>query len=272
MASLNTLARVALCRTPVGDALRRIRGLERAYARRMLASRNKPGLFAGCHPTHGEAMAAIPVGRVSGWDNADCAAIFTDALPDQPSAHAVFFWLSQLLQDGTRLVDYGGGPAVTYRPYSRRATLPPNLSWTTVDLPAIAARGREIAALGGLDGVRFAETLAQAGPCDILLSAGALQYMEHSVPGLLGMMGDRPRHIILNKVPLTEGASYWSVQNQGPAVCPYRIYNSGEFLGYFEREGYAVADRWRVAELTCDIPFHPRRSIAEQCGFLLTRQ
>ena len=184
MASLNTLARVALCRTPVGDALRRIPGLERAYARRMLASRNKPGLFAGCHPTHGEAMAAIPAGRLSGWDNADCAAIFTDALPDQPSAHAVFFWLSQLLQDGTRLVDYGGGPAVTYRQYRRRAALPPNLSWTVVDLPAIVARGREIAALGGLDGVRFTETLAQAGPCDILLSAGALQTLSrYAFPG-----------------------------------------------------------------------------------------
>ncbi|MES2713135.1 MAG: methyltransferase, TIGR04325 family [Pseudomonadota bacterium] len=272
MAGLNAIARVALCRTPVGEALRRVPGLERAYGRHMLASQNKPGLFAGFYATHDEAMAAIPPGRVTGWDNADCAAIFTEALPDQPSAHAVFFWLTQLLEEGTRVVDYGGGPAVTWRQYARRAAMPRGVSWTVVDLPAIIARGREVAGQGGLEGVRFAETLAEAGECDILLSAGALQYMEHSVPGLLEAVPGRPRHIILNKVPLTEGTAYWSLQNQGPAVCPYRIYNAAEFLGYFEREGYTVADRWRVAELTCDIPFHPRSSLSEQCGLLLSRR
>ncbi|MBR0657131.1 methyltransferase, TIGR04325 family [Plastoroseomonas arctica] len=271
MAGLNTLARVALCRSPVGEALRRVPGLERAYARRMLNSERKPGLFAGCYATYGEAMAAIPPGRVAGWDNTGCADIFNGPLPNQPSAHAVFFWLSRLLEAGARLVDYGGGPGVTYRLYAQRATSPVGVTWTVVDLPAIVARGREVAAAGTLEGIAFAETLAEAGPCDILLSAGALQYMEHSIPGLLASLATKPRHIILNKVPLTSGAAYWSLQNQGPAVCPYRIYNAADFLAYFEAEGYTVADRWRVAELTCDIPFHPRRSIDEQCGFLFSR-
>jgi len=270
LAALNTLARVALCRTPVGNALRRVPGLERAYARRMLASARKPGLFAGCYATYAEAMAAIPQGRVAGWDNAGCAAIFDGPLPTQPSAHAVFFWLSRLVGEGTRLVDYGGGPAVTYRLYAQRAAMPTGLRWTVVDVPAIVAEGRRVAAAGGLEGVAFADSLAEAGPCDILLSAGALQYMEHSVPGLLAGMAERPRHIILNKVPLTDGAAYWSLQNQGPAVCPYRIYNTRDFLAYFDAEGYALVDRWQVAELNCDIPFHPDRSIAEQAGFMFS--
>jgi putative methyltransferase (TIGR04325 family) len=269
---LNAIARVALCRTPVGDALRRVPGLEGAYARRMLANKHKAGLFAGCYGTYAEAIAAIPPGRISGWDNEGCAAIFDGPLPDQPSAHAVYFWLSRLLEPGMHVVDYGGGPGVTYRLYSKRTKLPDRLSWTVVDLPAIIARGREVAAQGALAGLSFAETLAEAGPCDILLSAGALQYMEHSIPGLLAEMASKPRHVILNKVPLTSGTAYWSLQNQGPAVCPYRIYNATEFLAYFETEGYTVADRWRVAELNCDIPFHPRRSIHEQCGFLFSRR
>ena len=104
---------------------------------------------------------------------------------------------------------------------------------------------------------------------DILLSAGALQFMSESVPGLIEKLSVKPQHILLNKLPLTDGPAYWTLHNFGRAVTPYRVYNEGEFLQYFEQAGYKVRDRWINNDMSCDIPFHPERTVPEFTGLCL---
>jgi len=79
-----------------------------------------------------------------------------------------------------------------------------------------------------------------------------------------------PKHIIINKVPLIDKTpSFWTIQNFGASISPYRIYNRKEFLGYFERFGYRIVDTWEVPDLSCDIPFHPEHTISRMAGMHL---
>ena len=93
--------------------------------------------------------------------------------------------------------------------------------------------------------------------------------MARSVPGLLELRPKLPRCLLLNKVPLSEGEEFWSLDNFGPAVAPYRIFNERAFLSYFEERGYVLLDRWHVAELKSDIAFHPGNHLKHHAGFCL---
>jgi len=176
------------------------------------------------------------------------------------------------MREGTSLIDLGGSIGLTFYRYLRFATLPENARWIVVELPKIVAEGRRVAVREGACGLEFETAIKAVADCDILLSTGALQFMEPSVPGVLEMRAVKPPHVILNKIPLTRGGAYWTLQNYGPAIAPYRVYNEADFIGYFENAGYALKDRWVVAELDCYVPFHPERCVPEFAGFYFERR
>jgi putative methyltransferase (TIGR04325 family) len=271
--SARSLLRLLLARTSAGAALARIPGLSAAYGRSAFRRTDHGGLQVGVFATYPEAAAAIPAARRAGWDNAEASALWTDRIdPVQPSGYPVFFWLRQFLTTGSRLLDIGGSIGLTYYGYRRLAGLPAGIRWQVVEVPAIAAAGRTVAAREAAAGLDFVDALADAGPADILLAAGSLQYMEDAVPGLLERLPSPPAQVLVNKVALTEGGSFWTLQNFGPAVVPYRVWNRAEFLGYFASSGYRLRDAWEVAELSLDIPFEPRHSVPALSGFCFERE
>lgn len=269
--SARQVLRILLARNQVGDLLRRVPGLPAAYARKAFRRSDHGGLQIGIYPSHAAAAAAIPPAKRKGWDSAEASAIWADRIdPVHPSGYPVFFWLQRLLTPETCLIDIGGSIGLTYYGYRRLAGLPAGIRWQVVEVPAIAAAGRVIAAREGAAGLDFPDGLNTAVPADILLAAGALQYMPDAVPGLLERLPSRPSHLLINKVALTEGEGFWTLQNFGPAAVPYRVWNRAAFLGYFTDAGYRLRDEWEVAELALDIPFHPRRSVPALTGFYLT--
>lgn len=264
------LVRFALAKTTLGRLARRVPGLSGWYSRRALARRDHPGLFVGVYSGYPEALKAIPAQRSAGWDHEAVAGIWVDEIaPMQPSSYAVFLWIDRLLGPGQTLVDFGGSIGLGYFAYQRFRKLPDGSRWVVAEVPAIAEQGRRVAEREHAAALSFVTRLEDAPRADLLLSAGALQYMEESVPGLLERLGSKPRHLIFNKLPLTEAEGYWTLQNFGPAVSPYRVYNEREFLGYFEAHGYRLRDRWQVAELDCQIPFHPEHSLDRFTGLYL---
>jgi putative methyltransferase (TIGR04325 family) len=176
-----------------------------------------------------------------------------------------------LLREGTKLIDYGGSIGLSYYSYTRRRQLPPHARWIVVEVPQLVATGQKVALQQHAEQLEFVSDLGSTPESDILLSAGALQYIEDSVPGFLEKLPALPQHVLLNKVPLTKAQSYWTLQNFYTGISPYRVYNEKEFLSYFENLGYAVRDSWKVPDLSCDVPFHPRRSVPEFSGFYLER-
>ena len=261
-----------LARTPLGAAMRCIPGLPGWHARHRLERRGHPGLFAGVYPSHEAALADIPAGRDAGWDTDDVAAIWVDCIaPMQLSTYASFFWLSQLLESNGTVVDYGGSIGLTYYAWRKLLPLPAGLRWVVVEVEAIVRQGRRVAEREQATGLEFFDDLSAAPRADVLFTAGALQYMPESVPGLFERLGYRPSYVLVNKLPLTSRDDYWSLQNFGPAVAPCRMFNEHAFLDYFSRHGYGVMDRWDVVDLVCEIPFHPEAHLDHFCGLLFRR-
>jgi putative methyltransferase (TIGR04325 family) len=267
-----TAVKQILAHTPLGTALKQVPYVERAYTQWAFSRKHAAGLFAGIYDSYAAALAAIPP-ETDGWDS-DRAATFwlDDIAATQPCAYASFFWLSKLLTPGSVLVDWGGSIGVSYYGFVRRAQLPEGVRWIVVELPKLAEQGQHIAQREAARGLEFATDLAQAPRTELLFSAGAIQYMPDSVPGLFEYLGYRPRHVLLNKVPLTEGREYWSVQNNMGTLAPYRIYAQRDFLNYFVQSGYALRDRWDVPELEREIVLHPDEAFRGFHGLLFERQ
>lgn len=259
---LTTLFKVGLGDTFIGDWIGRIPFVESAYKRSALSRTDHCGLFYGIYESYEQALAEIPPARVAGWNNEASASIWVDEIsPMRAGTYPVLFWLSHLLREGATIVDYGGSIGLTYYGFQRFARLPAGSRWVVVEVPKIVAQGRRVAARESAVGLEFETAIAAAPKADIFLSLGALQYMKDSVPGLLELPAAKPRHVILNKVPLTQKDAFWTLQNFGPSISPYRIYNEAEFIDYFKKSGYVLKDRWRVHELDCYIPFHPSRCV-----------
>jgi putative methyltransferase (TIGR04325 family) len=265
---------ILLGRLPTGRWARAVPGLSRFYARRVMARRDHTGLHSGIYPSYEAALADIPASRLAGWDHEDSAGLWLEQIdPIRPSTYPIFFWLTRLLGENDALVDVGGSIGLTYYGYRRLGgQLPRGSTWTVVEVGKIAEQGRQIAQREQARDLSFVEQLASVRGCDVLLSAGALQFMPNSVPGLLEALPNMPRYILLNKLPITPREECWTLQNYGPAVTPNRLFNEQQFLGYFAAHGYQLRDRWAVQDLDLLIPFHPERLIKQFAGFVFERR
>jgi putative methyltransferase (TIGR04325 family) len=267
------LAEIILARLPTGRWLGKLPFFPEFIRERVMARRDHTGLHFGVYKSYAEAYAQIPPSRLAGWDHSESSELWIDQIdPVRPSTYPVFFWLSKLYGENARLLDLGGSIGLTYYGYRRYSKMPANATWTVIEVPKIAEQGRKIAARERATGLSFGSDLAQVGACDLLLSAGALQFMEQSVPGLLERLTEKPRYVLLNKLPMTSGPGFWTLQNYGPAVTPNQIYNENEFIAYFTSAGYKLRDRWAVQDLDCLIPFYPERFVKEFTGYLFERR
>jgi putative methyltransferase (TIGR04325 family) len=270
--SLNSILRIALARTPVGAALRHVPFVEKRYVRHAMYRMNHAGLFTGVYDSRAAAERDIPADRNHGWDNEQSAQLWLARIDHmQPTAYAPFFWLAKLLREETTIVDYGGSIGLSYYSYTRRHDLPAGARWIVVEVPQLAATGKQVAIREKAAQLEFITDLAATPPCDILLCAGTLQYIDGSVPGFLEKLPASPRHLLLNKLPLAKRQAYWTLQNFGPAISPYRVFNEKEFFGYVEGAGYILRDRWDVPELACDVPFYPRHCVPHFSGMYLEK-
>ncbi|WP_146030250.1 TIGR04325 family methyltransferase [Methylocella silvestris] len=264
--SIYDLAKIGLGGTSIGSVLGRIPFTKALYRKFALTYRHHAGLFCGVYRSYEDAEADIIDGRATGWNNEETASIWLDNIaPMREATYPLLMWLSILLRENMTLVDYGGSIGLTYYGFKRYFTLPTAARWVVAEVDAIAAQGQKIAGEQKAR-VEFVTSPEAAPPADILISAGAIQYIKDAVPGLLDRFCSRPRHVLLNKVPLTSGPTFWTLQNFGSAVSPYQVYNESEFLRYFTEAGYRLRDRWDVHELDCFIPFHPDKRVPHFAG------
>lgn len=239
---------------------------ERSFARRA------PNRFRGVYATFAEAEASIPARERIGYDHAALAGLYRHRMEKaNQSDYGVLFWMRGLLEPGSFVFDFGGHVGVSYHGWRRYLGYPPGTRWLVYDVPAIVKVGAELAAERESPGLSFTSDVADARGCDVFFSAGALQYVEEPLPSILGRIGSRPRHILLNKMPLHDGESFVTVQSTGRAFHAYRIYNRAALVQSVVDLGYRVVDDWVNREQSCTIPFTRGRDIEAYSGYYFVR-
>lgn len=247
------------------------RPLYRHYFRRPYQGGNA---YYGVYPTYADAKAAAPATMSTSYDVDAAATMYRGQLQrlracDYPALH----WLFRLIGDGVRDVfDLGGHMGQAYYGFRQYVDYPPDIRWWVHDVPAVMRAGRLWAdEHDGHGGLRFAEDPAEADGCDLLITTGALQYLEYSLPDLLRGLTRAPAQVIVNLVPMHPQQAYFTLQNLGIAVCSYRVMCLPEFVDEMAALGYSLVDHWELEERHIRVPFEPAASIDAYHGMYFSR-
>lgn len=171
-----------------------------------------------------------------------------------------------------RIVDLGGHLGEKFRVYARLWPSLAEYDWIVCDTPAAIALASHLPESDLPQGLSFTSDLSVAEGAHVLFASGVVQYLDRSLPGILGGLQTPPRHLVVNKIPLSERPDHWTVQNVGATVVPYHISNRDRFLGDLGAQGYRILDDWEVPEFSAPIPFHPGLGTTQNSGLALSRE
>lgn len=224
--------------------------------------------FSGVYASFAQAADAAPKARPIGYDAAKSEDWYlgkfnTVLLEDYP----VLFWLRSAFEDSHSLFEIGGHVGVAYYGFAQVLSYPADLVWTICDVPTVVAAGEALARERGRTNLRFVIDPAQSEGSDIVLAAGALQYVD--APGLaqtIAAFRHRPKHVLINTTPVYDGPAFVTLQNIGTAYCPYRVFNRKELLRSMKSLGYSLVATWQK-ERAFRIPGHAERSFDHYSGF-----
>lgn len=256
-----------------------LRALARPLRRRMFQRAFSGGnAYWGVYDSYAQALASarelstrdLP----ASYDLESAGRMYRDQLKQiRIGDYPLVYWLSQLIPAGShRIFDLGGNIGVSYYGFAPYLQYPEGLQWTVLDMPAVMAVGRKWA--DQHDAARrlaFAQAAEQAGGCDLLLSSGALQYLDYTLPELLQKLDTKPRHVLVNLTPMHASRSFFTLQNLSIAICPYRVMAVDEFISGMQAQGYRVRDHWQSPERDLRVPFEPDCTVDSYHGFCFER-
>ncbi|HEY5850825.1 MAG TPA: TIGR04325 family methyltransferase [Lysobacter sp.] len=229
--------------------------------------------YYGVFDTRAQALAAAP-SLPTTYDQPATGELYRDRhdkirVSDYPVVH----WLSRLLAEGRhRIFDLGGHTGVSYYGFRRYLTYPEQMQWRVHDVPAVMDAGRAWAREYDPERMLdFADKPEVATGHDVLISSGALQYLEYTLPELLGRLDEPPPHVLINMTPMHPKRGFITLQNIGEAVLPYRVEAKPEFIAAMEQLGYQVADQWNSWERNLTVPFEPACTLNYYSGFYFRR-
>ena len=225
---------------------------------------------AGLFQSFPAALNAVPPERKVGFDQPAmvnfCAGLTTRVFT---SDYAIAFWLRSLLAQSSTLFELGGNTGITYYALERLLQYPASLRWLICDLPLILQRGRELAAQRQARHLAFTASYADADGCDLLLTAGTLQYLATDLAAILAPLQRKPRHLLINRVPLSDGDPYVTLQDLGPVICVYRVFARRPFIASLLQLGYRLVDQWECPENACRVRYHPATMVTPYSGLYL---
>ncbi len=182
--------------------------------------------------------------------------------------YPALYWLSRCMEPGMRIFDWGGSVGVTYILFRQVHEFPDSVQWQVCELAQAASAGIEVATRLGLSQLTFTSDAQLADGAQILFTAGAIQFIEPSLSALLGSARHAPRHLIINRLPLTpSGPGFVTLQNTGVSIAPCRVANDAEFIRELADLGYGLVDRWKCLESSMHIPMHSELELKHFHGF-----
>lgn len=224
--------------------------------------------FWGVFSSQAEAKSYIPSGVVQGFDNPTLSENFDENVRDEDKRLVQI--LSGLMPEVKTLFDLGGSIGFSFYQYRSRAPYPPALRWTICEVPFVNELGRRIALKRGETQLFFTDNQQDGENTDVYLTCGALQYFEGSFADILGKLKEKPRHVLINRIPLTERGTFFTLQHSVYSVIPYRVDNMNDFVSGIEALGYKLVEQWKVDRF-CDIILRPDHFVRHYYGFHFVR-
>lgn len=187
--------------------------------------------------------------------------------------YPALYWVQKILAEkGRRVFDLGGHLGLAYYGFERYLQYPAGLTWTVHDLPSVTAAGRALANRRDTSGrLHFADSPMAANGADLLISTGALQYLDYSLPELIDRLSDSPEHVLVNLTPMHPSKRFFTLQNLGIAICPYRIESKRDLIAAMQQRGYQVWDQWRLEDRHLRVPFEPAFDVECYHGIYFVR-
>jgi putative methyltransferase (TIGR04325 family) len=252
---LNLVARIPVVREQVAKKI-------------FLGPNHNTHRLMGIFSSYAEAMAHIPNEFEEGPEESKA---FLNFCPDiQESDLPVVRILSGLMPGIKTVFDLGGNVGLCFYQFRSRIPYPPALRWTIHDLPLVNEAGRKVALERGETQLAFTDNRKDANGTDVYLTTGTLQYLDKPLAYLLGELKKKPRHLLVNRVPMTEHQSFYTLQHSGHRILPYYYANHAGFISSIEALGYKLVETWKLGRGS-EIILHPEQDVKNYYGLYFVR-
>lgn len=231
--------------------------------------------YYGIYDSYAQALADAPATLPTSYDVEASGRMYRNQLDQiKVSDYPAVYWLSRLLTAGKkRIFDLGGHIGLSYYGFRRYLDYPADMRWVVHDVPAVVSAGRDWAVNHDPEGrLTFTGSRDDADGADILFSSGALQYLDYTLAELLARLQRLPEHVLINIVPMHPSRGYFTLQNLGFAICPYRIAALPDFVASVQALGYRLVDQWGSFERHLEVPFAPACDVDRYYGFYFQRE
>lgn len=229
------------------------------------------GSFWGVFDTFDAAQAAAPHTKKIGYNDPDLAKDYRRMLEQnnwentesmiRSYDYPVLFWLKSLLhKDCNKIIDFGGNVGIHYYTYSQYLEYPENLEWTICEVPEIAEIGKELGESRAANCLFFTSDWDSFNQKDIFIASGSIQYVQ-DLATTLDRYAQKPKHLLINRLPLYDGMRFVTLQNGGQVFYPQFVFNKTEFIESIRQIGYELIDLWEDRNDNCYIPGHQDRSV-----------
>ena len=221
------------------------------YAREKYYQRQFEKRSPSCHGLYksfAQAAHDSPGDKLSGYDHRVISEFYRQSIDAfNPGDYPVLFWLSQVLPQTRFVFELGGSIGLGYYGYHRYLKFPPELRWVICEVPEAVRVGREIALERHETALEFTEQREIDADPELYATFGALQYIEEPFAQIIGSLRRKPPHLLVNRVPLSDGDGFVTLQNNGCWFSPYKVDNKSHFIKSIVALGYEVIDQWDMS-------------------------
>jgi putative methyltransferase (TIGR04325 family) len=234
------------------------------------------GNFWGVYQTFQEAIQTAPKTKNVGYNNPDLAHEYQQMLLEEnwensgrviaQHDYPILFWLNSIFEQYEihSIFDFGGNVGVHFYSYKKYLKYPSQLKWKVCEVPEIAAVGAEIAVQQKINNLYFTSDFKDVDGQDIFIGSGSIQYIE-SLFQILSV-SRKPRHLLINRLPLYNGSKFVTLQNGGQVFYPQYVFNKNSFIQELENIEYELIDIWENPGDSCIIPFHLDKAVNHYSG------
>ncbi|WP_170835062.1 methyltransferase, TIGR04325 family [Terriglobus roseus] len=182
------------------------------------------------------------------------------------SDYPALYHLQKIAPGLRTVIDIGGNAGNLFYCYAAYLDLSPSLRWTVIELPQVAAAGRQIALQRKETRLHFAEDPNPATSFDLAVFSGSLHYFEALPSWLFENPQHLPKYVLINRSPMVDDHAVAAVQRTPSYYAPAQLLCRPSLIRQLEGLNYQLLDDWPVEELNLRFPLHPVSSAEHYTG------